>query len=673
VKTIYRRLCFVALIALLLIVSSENGKAKDSAATGVFAKTPNAVPTGNLGPVTYTQAGPGWASDSDYPSRALRIQINVDGTFFDMLTADENNPVLGHSFTYQFSSLGRGQHTIEAIALGVNANGAEDGINASIGSHTWRFFTEDCPFYFAGGALEWCNKPETVQYWNRRQTDTKRLVSDNIAVGIDNSYGGTIFQLYNSDRSVNLVSEHGGAAVQLSLWGDRSSAATLCAEHWKDPFTLNPIQAIGANCSWDSLGNDVEYSAAVPGGWTTRLDDPHHFTINTAPWPGLQYYQTTYLRNGYLQLDYTIVNGNQYWDNCYGLPEPCSPWRDQEMPAIFTGANINEKVYWWDNVLGLREELLTSTHRKIPLEGTEAWWTVCNSANTHCVTAATFSPEIVEASILKWSGDGYMAALGHFRVGPNMTKSWTVYIFPYRFDQQIPGGSGTVRDTIHTLGGGTPTPTNTPTFTPTRTPTNTPTFTPTRTPTNTPTFTNTPTYTPTSTSTPNCPLNTTAFYPHYTDLPGVNDGYQMTNSAYSGRSLAIDLHSTNVVLWYSGVRESTHFVAGTYEFHVNVYSCAPAFDADQVLYTLEYTNPNAPYNPIEIGSASASHWRSGASCSSSDYTVTIATTEQKHLVNKRLRLKAELLLSNQSTGPKINIGAGTYLSTPAYYVCSGSG
>jgi RHS repeat-associated protein len=205
----------------------------------------------------------------------------------------------------------------------------------------------------------------------------------------------------------------------------------------------------------------------------------------------------------------------------------------------------------------------------------------------------------------------------------------------------------------------TPTPTNTPTATRTSTPTNTPTA----------TATSTSTNTPTATSTPACPLSTSVFYPHSTDLSVVNDGYEMTYQAPSDKlELTIDMSEQSAVRWYSVSQQETHFQSGDYVFNVRVQSCAPQFNRERVLYTLEYTNPDGT-NPVQIGSVEEDHW--GLGCSTQDYTVTIASGHgQLHLFNKRLRLTATTLYSYTAGSPVILLGTSTYLTTPPYYVCT---
>jgi RHS repeat-associated protein len=211
-----------------------------------------------------------------------------------------------------------------------------------------------------------------------------------------------------------------------------------------------------------------------------------------------------------------------------------------------------------------------------------------------------------------------------------------------------------------------PTPTYTSTSTPTRTPTNTPTPTNTATPTPTNTATRTPTNTPAPTSTPSCPIQTSVFYPHSTDLSSVNEAYFMTDTPYTGREeLTIDMGNERTINWYSTTQEETHLQSGTYEFHVKIWTCATSSNPDEVTYTIAYTDPDGS-NPVQIGSTTASHYTNFCTSLPQYDTVTITTSApQIHLYNKRLRLTADTV-----NAPVIYLDENTYLSTPARYVCS---
>src|SRR4029077_17555418 len=80
----------------------------------------------------------------------------------------------------------------------------------------------------------WCR--DMAVYWQNRQRDTTPLFNKYVWIGVNNSYGGLIAQLYGEDRSTNLLQEHGGSAMQISLWGyDKAAVEAPTAFYRKSP------------------------------------------------------------------------------------------------------------------------------------------------------------------------------------------------------------------------------------------------------------------------------------------------------------------------------------------------------------------------------------------------------------------------------------------------------
>ena len=81
----------------------------------------------------------------------------------------------------------------------------------------------------------------------------------------------------------------------------------------------------------------------------------------------------------------------------------------------------------------------------------EGWWGVCDGPQERCVTVASFSPLMNEVAlhVNQSGGSGYITALGYFGVHPGMSHEWTIYVFPYRYDQMA--GDKTVREHIYDL------------------------------------------------------------------------------------------------------------------------------------------------------------------------------------------------------------------------------
>jgi hypothetical protein len=673
----------------------------------------------------------GYASDADW-SGAIRVHIYVDGQFQDAPLANipRGGTIGNHGFSLNFSPFGQGTHTVAVYAIGVDGGNCATGENVLLGGAQTASHVTCGDFDELDDAYGWCT--DVPDYWQNRASDSKMLSNDKISIGIDNYYGGGISQLYSSARynatpvpNINLVDEHGGASIQLSMWANTSPTATprvLCnqaSSEWIGVY--NPLQMIGYDCQWgDGTNQVVTPTPPPPGGWTIEQDNPGQFWRGE-PFSGLTWWQTVQLGPEYAVIDYTVHNGTQMYATGDDRP--------QEMPAVWLAQGIS-RWYSYEDTSGVIHDVAVPTHTATPthvmgsegvihgvavptftptptrvmgsegprqllrlmpnrptsreevqqassggaepwpyiqLDQTKHWLSMCNSDQTRCVTVASFSPEIIFFSMDGGTDllPGYATLAGWTQLDQNLQASWKVYIFPYRYDA-APNGIQ-VKDRIATFAP-TSTPTNTPTRTPTNTPTRTPTNTPTRTPTNTPT--RTPTNTPTSTSTPSCPLETSPFYPHYTDLSGINDGYQMTTTAPTP-TIGLDMHNTiSTIKWYSDVRANTHFNTGDYVFHVRILSCAPSNDPDHIVFTLEYTDVNGS-NPVQIGSTNASIYTPGTCMlGAANYTFTIASNVgQLALVNKRLRLTASVTLSNYTL--TMYLGSSTYLSTPSYYVCAG--
>jgi len=76
----------------------------------------------------------------------------------------------------------------------------------------------------------------------------------------------------------------------------------------------------------------------------------------------------------------------------------------------------------------------------------------CDQTEQHCLTIATFSPEIDRASISTKDtpeSGSYLTALGSFHFYPQMHKEITIYLFPYKHDDLVNGK--TIRERIFDL------------------------------------------------------------------------------------------------------------------------------------------------------------------------------------------------------------------------------
>jgi hypothetical protein len=319
-----------------------------------------------------------------------------------------------------------------------------------------------------------------------------------IHIGVDKSYGGTILQLQgqaldpqdtgNVVWGENLIDEHGGAACQLSLWGGDSadSVPTTCNGA---PQVWDPIQAQGAKCGWDDPSNDVVASCFVASDdpssvcgtaagatFYTKQVAPNNFTLVDVPVSGLTFEQWVTPYAGYAKIRYQITASST--DFNFGA-EHTSPvnWdrRPQEIPAIYAAQGVSATAYsytggspYTDDAVKVMEAPDDANYpdgRYVELPGagpyahggdtraqsagcaTENWWGVCDGTGTKCLTVATFDTAAGEG----WINGAYVTPIGAFAIGSGFIENWSIYLFPYRYDQTPPTSTSTVRQIIYRL------------------------------------------------------------------------------------------------------------------------------------------------------------------------------------------------------------------------------
>jgi hypothetical protein len=439
----------------------------------------------------------GWAKDADAPGKPVTVHIYVDGRLFDAATASPR-------FEYKHAPLGPGPHKIEVYALGINAAGALDGQNIRAAGPQVDDF--GCaPMAADAPVAGWCR--DMPVYWQNRQRDTAPLFNKYVWIGVNNSYGGLIAQLYGEDRSTNLLQEHGGSAMQISLWGydpiavgapaafyrksppknptcdatpyetlaactaggqdcggpagspprpARGAQITTCANvcnGWEVAAPWNPLQAQGAQCSWDDragkspkANNDVAqkgpFVEAGQPGWRILHNTISNFTKakttdgarGAGTFPGLSIEQKVTLGDVYAKVQYTL----RYASNA-PLTLSVHP---QEIPAIYTGKGIAVKAYRPgepEKDVCVAGAAGCDGTNNLPREG--SWWGVCDATGTRCLTVATFDGAVITRDTVERTKDGYatLTAAADFALTPGLEKTFTVYLFPYRFDKVIEG------------------------------------------------------------------------------------------------------------------------------------------------------------------------------------------------------------------------------------------
>jgi hypothetical protein len=470
-----------------------------AAASVVAAPLPSHPPVAAVERLDATTVA-GTASDPDTPGKPIALHVYVDGRLFDTATASPH-------FEYRHAPFGAGRHKVEIYALGVDAAGARDGQNIRAGGP--QFDDAGCaPLLDDAPVGNWCHFMPA--YWENRQRDTAALFNEHVWIGVNNSYGGFIAQFYGDDRRVNLLQEHGGSAMQLSLWGyeqvpagapDRfyrksppngprcdpepyetlaacradgfacdgvegaparpsggrqvTSCANVC-NGWDVAAPFNPLQAQAPQCKWDDRGNDVAHAGTFVDeglpGWAILDTTVNNFTKGktlasqrgAGAFPGLSIEQRVTLGDVYAKVHYTV----RYAAN--------APLRlgvhPQEIPAIYTGRGIAAKGYRAGEFgRDVCVHGAPGCDGSAPLPRGGGWWGVCDASGAHCLTLATFDGGTITRTTVERSQNGYgmLTAAGDFALEPGLVKSFTIYMFPYRYDKVVDGRS--IADRIEEL------------------------------------------------------------------------------------------------------------------------------------------------------------------------------------------------------------------------------
>ena len=470
----------------------------------VFSNAASAAPpTGYLDLAKSAGIG-GWARDPDHTG-PIMVHIYIDGKLAHDMLASGKRPDLpykdkNHGYHWVPPPLGPGKHQVIVYGIGVNAAGKIDNQNVGL-INSPKAISAGC-----AGLLKpadaWC--AGVPNYYVKRAADTHYLYNSNIRIGINKSFGGTVLELYGAGHNRNLLAEHGGGAVQLSIWGYENkggaawfgqgsgvcdpkpySTKAACQKKnkscrlwgaskgahvanctsvkscvgWGAGAPFNPIQAQAKNCGWDSATNDVTSSKVTStGAFTIQKSDPYHFTKSNSM-KGVVFHQTTTLHSAYVEVAYRIT---------YKGPYTCGP-HPQEIPAVFPGADMNHTYHFYKGATPYAKGKVTVVskpagglmfrlkdrgpypHSSVSHSLTENWVSACDASAKQCLTVAMFSPQYRELDAAKYPGDGYgyLTPLGGFAIKPGLDETFTVYLFPARHDQKVAGK--TVRQWIYEL------------------------------------------------------------------------------------------------------------------------------------------------------------------------------------------------------------------------------
>lgn len=361
------------------------------------------------------------------------VDIYVDGEKIDRIH------VTNGKFHYEHSQFGKGTHKVRVVERRPGADKVllENTFNAKCDRlKAWNYATQ-----------WWCKEVPT--YWDTRQKDTTLLFNDKIKIGINNSLGGGITQLYTSDRRQNLVSEHGGALIQLSLWGPPAIGPNPKDGHWgfncqQDlpmQSVLNPIQASGKNCGFEDKFNDVTEKKKLDCGqcWWIRKVNPYQFT-HAGNLPGMEWSQLVKVYDeGYAHIEYKIA-----YDGISLLRHP------QEIPAMQLAMGNKAKVYWKGskgiesgtisaNEKGFVISYLTRAYSASRSFMIEPWYSICSTDEKYCLTVIfpqnnTYINQF-EFSLTGASGVAYATPLGWFPLEPGLRMTMPMIIAPVKYDK----------------------------------------------------------------------------------------------------------------------------------------------------------------------------------------------------------------------------------------------
>ena len=274
-------------------------------------------------------------------------------------------------------------HVNEAAFARVDCHGKLNGDNGASGLVT---------------DTDWCG---WAGYMARRTTDTIYQYNDYVRVGVNRRFGGTVFELYGTDK-MDRIQQNPGGAMQMALYGDDIGYAPpgtpngwfafnpsqtflpphatgwdntpyptyaackanhpgadspcrqeLAIDNVSDDVTnvgctnagqdagagFNPVQAVSLNCWYGDPNNYVDTTTSpAPGFVAMRKTAPNNYSKSSNV-PGLTWTQTSQVIGPFAQITYDIVG-----DAALRTMTPDF----QELPAIFTHGAIGDVTYFYN-------------------------------------------------------------------------------------------------------------------------------------------------------------------------------------------------------------------------------------------------------------------------------------------------------------------------------------
>ncbi len=243
---------------------------------------------------------------------------------------------------------------------------------------------------------DWCG---WTSYMATRVTDTIYQYNDYVRLGVSKRFGGTVFELYGTDR-VDRIMQAPGGAMQLALYGDDLNyapaatpsgwfASNTLVSGWNMPTALgwdntpypteaacfaahpgsrcthemaadnvsddvtnvgcawdgqdagggfNPVMGVSANCWYGDPTNVVDHvGSPAPGTVTVSKTAPYNYSKSDNV-PGLSWSLTSKVVGPFAQLTYDITG-----DATLRTMTPDF----QELPALFPHGGIGGLIYYY--------------------------------------------------------------------------------------------------------------------------------------------------------------------------------------------------------------------------------------------------------------------------------------------------------------------------------------
>jgi hypothetical protein len=254
-----------------------------------------------------------------------------------------------------------------------------------------------------------------ANYMPNRTVDTVYQYTDYVRVGVNRRFGGTIMELYGTDK-VDRIMQNPGGAMQLSLWAfdpnyadpqyqraffavPNSQAPNWTSTFDRTPYTtqsacqkanpgsacnlgvegpnmtatagafpcaangatagssINPIQGQAVGCSYGESSAQVDSLwQPLPGQISVIKTNPSNFTFSTAL-NGLTWNQTTSVNGPYALSTYKMVNGGTMHDMDF-----------QEIPALFLHQGMNKYIYYYNGSSAYQDA--SSSVQRLPVDQT---------------------------------------------------------------------------------------------------------------------------------------------------------------------------------------------------------------------------------------------------------------------------------------------------------------